>query len=104
MWLIDQPQSKKITVKWLIDELKKFEGRLIIQTMFLRGSIDGKQIDNTTETEVSAWLNAMKQISPKQIMIYSLDRDTPVSTLQKVTVDELNIIANAAREAGLKFR
>lgn len=102
MWLIDQPQSKKITVKWLIDELKKFEGRLIIQTMFLRGSIDGKQIDNTTETEVSAWLNAMKQISPKQIMIYSLDRDTPVSTLQKVTVDELNIIANVAREAGFE--
>lgn len=102
MRLIDQPQSKQITVDWLINELKKFEGNLIIQTMFLRGEVDGQSIDNTTENEVNSWIAALKEIGPRQVMIYSLDRDTPVDTLRKVAVDELNRIADRARAAGFE--
>lgn len=102
MRLIDQPQSKQITVDWLINELKKFEGNLIIQTMFLRGEVNGQSIDNTTENEVNSWIAALKEIRPRQVMIYSLDRDTPVDTLRKVAVDELNRIADIARAAGFE--
>lgn len=102
MRLIDQPQSKQITVDWLINELKKFEGNLIIQTMFLRGEVDGQSIDNTTDNEVNSWIAALKEIGPRQVMIYSLDRDTPVDTLRKVVVDELNRIADRARAAGFE--
>lgn len=41
-------------------------------------------MDNTTEREVAAWLKLVEEIRPRQVMVYSLDRDTPCKTLQKV--------------------
>jgi len=100
MKLIDQPVGKHITVEWLVNELKKFNGKLIIQTMFLRGSINGEKIDNTSKEEVSAWISAIKQIEPQQIMMYSLDRETPVNSLEKVSFEEMNRIAEELRKEG----
>ena len=100
MKLIDQPVGKHINVEWLVEQLRRFEGRLIIQTMFIRGEYNYEAFDNTTDVEVEAWLNAMERIKPQQIMIYSLDREAPVKNLQKVNVDELNLIAEKARARG----
>ena len=100
MKLIDQPSGKQITVTWLIDNLKNFEGKLIIQTMFLRGDYQGEKIDNTTDIEVDAWLDALEEIQPEQIMIYSIDRDTPVKNLEKISEKELNLIASKAKKKG----
>ncbi len=100
MKLMDQPVGKHINVAWFIEHLKKFEGRLIIQTMFLRGEVQGEKLDNTTDEEVEAWIQALEQIRPQQVMIYSLDREAPTKNLQKVNVDELNIIAQKARAKG----
>ena len=100
MQLMDRPTGKHINVAWFIEHLKKFEGRLIIQTMFLRGEINGERLDNTTAEEVEAWLNALEEIRPQQVMIYSLDREAPTQNLEKVTVEELNLIAEKIRERG----
>jgi wyosine [tRNA(Phe)-imidazoG37] synthetase (radical SAM superfamily) len=100
MKLMDQPVGKYINVAWFVEQLKRFEGRLIIQTMFLRGEVNGEKLDNTTDEEVEAWLAALEQIRPQQVMMYSLDREAPTSTLQKVSVDELNIIAEKVRARG----
>jgi len=100
MLLMDRPVGKHINVAWFIEQLKKFEGRLIIQTMFLRGEVKGETIDNTTDEELEAWLNALDQIKPQQVMIYSLDREAPTQNLQKVAVEELDAIAEKARERG----
>ena len=100
MRLMDQPVGKHINVAWFIEHLKKFEGRLIIQTMFLRGEVQGEKLDNTTDEEVEAWIHALEQIRPQQVMIYSLDREAPTKNLQKVSVDELNIIAEKVRAKG----
>jgi wyosine [tRNA(Phe)-imidazoG37] synthetase (radical SAM superfamily) len=100
MKLMDQPVGKHINVAWFLEHLKKFEGRLIIQTMFLRGDVQGEKLDNTTDEEVEAWIHALEQIRPQQVMIYSLDREAPTKNLQKVNVDELNIIAEKVRARG----
>lgn len=100
MKLMDQPVGKHINVAWFIEHLKKFDGRLIIQTMFLRGEVQGEKLDNTTDEEVEAWIHALEQIRPQQVMIYSLDREAPTQNLQKVSVDELNIIAEKVRAKG----
>jgi wyosine [tRNA(Phe)-imidazoG37] synthetase (radical SAM superfamily) len=100
MKLINCPVGNHINVEWLIGQLKKFEGHLIIQTMFLRGEFKGEKFDNTTEPEVEAWLNAMEEIHPQEIMMYSLDREAPTKTLQKVSVAEMNVIASKARKRG----
>ena len=102
MKLMDQPVGKHINVAWFIEQLRKFEGRLIIQTMFLRGEVNGETLDNTTNEEVEAWLSALEQIRPQQIMMYSLDREAPTQTLQKVSVEELNRIADKARARGFE--
>ena len=102
MRLIDNPVSKQTTVKWLIENFKKFEGQLVIQTMFLRGEVDGEQIDNTTNEEITAWLAALKEIHPRQVMIYSVDRETPVKNIQKISIEQLNTIAEQARQQGFE--
>jgi wyosine [tRNA(Phe)-imidazoG37] synthetase (radical SAM superfamily) len=99
---LDRPVGKQFTVKWIIEQLKKFEGNLIIQTMFLRGVVEGTLLDNTTDTEVDAWLEALKEINPKQVMIYTIDRETPTKNLEKISLEELNRIAEKAEAAGFE--
>ncbi|WP_243347513.1 radical SAM protein [Parabacteroides sp. FAFU027] len=98
--LVDRPVQQNFTVKSLVEELKKFEGKLIIQTMFLRGMHKGQEVDNTTEEEVKAYIKVIKEINPKQIMVYSLDRDTPEKSLHKVSVKEMEHIADKLRAEG----
>ena len=97
---LNVPNSPTFTFDRLLEQLCRFNGNLIIQTMFLKGEIDGKSVTNTTEPEISGWLEALKQIKPKQVMIYTIDRETPVKNLKKVTKEELEAIADRARHEG----
>lgn len=99
--LINQPLSIR-TPEETVELMELFEGNLIIQTMFLRGTYNGKVVDNTTEPEITAWLNALRRIAPQEVMIYSIDRDTPAEGLVKVEKPELETIAQMVRELGLK--
>ena len=88
----------------VVANLKSFRGRVIIQTMFLRGTLADGPIDNTTPEEISAWLKLITEINPSQVMIYTLDRDTPASGLEKVKLQELQEIAAKIREIGLSVQ
>ena len=66
--------------------------------MFLRGTVDGKQFDNTTEPEVAAWIDLLRQINPERIMIYTIARDTPSNSLEKISIDDLYKIATQVKE------
>ena len=90
--LINKPQGQ-YSVARTVELMKLFEGQMILQTMFLRGEYLGQRVDNTTEEEVSAWLKIVAEIAPQKVMIYSLDRDTPCQTLEKVERAELQQIA-----------
>lgn len=97
--ILDGPRGH-FSLEKVIDGLMAFEGKLIIQTMFVRGSFKGQAIDNTTNKEVTAWLELVKKIGPRQVMIYTIARDTPLDTLEKISLEELNTIANRVRKAG----
>jgi wyosine [tRNA(Phe)-imidazoG37] synthetase (radical SAM superfamily) len=98
----NQPRVN-VEVDKLISDLKKFNGNLIIQTLFLRGSYKGKKIDNTTPEEVNAWLKAIKKIRPSEVMIYTISRDTPEGgKLVKVPLRELKEIASLVNKLGIK--
>ncbi len=94
-------QSPAYTVRSVVEQMKGFDGRLTVQTMFLRGECDGQKTDNTTEEEVSAWLRLIEEIRPRQVMVYSLDRDTPCRTLEKVPREELQAIAARVEALGI---
>lgn len=95
---IDRPGSREFTVKRVIEQLKQFSGQGIIQTMLLRG----EGLDNTTDDEINALIEAYKQIRPRSIMIYSIDRKTPDETLRAVGKEELTEIAlRIEKETGI---
>ncbi len=91
-----------LNIEELIEDLKAFNGKLIVQTLFLRGIHDGKRIDNTTPEEIDAWLKAIERIRPYEVMIYTISRDTPEgSQLEKVPLAELKKIATLVRKLGI---
>jgi wyosine [tRNA(Phe)-imidazoG37] synthetase (radical SAM superfamily) len=98
--LMNKPQGN-YTVARTVELLKMFEGNFILQTMFLRGEYLGKAVDNTTDEEVTAWLKIVEELKPKQVMVYSLDRDTPCQTITKVEKDDLRIIADRVEALGI---
>lgn len=98
--LVNKPVGSYLvesTVEWM----KLFKGQMILQTMFLRGEYNGHRVDNTTEEQVAAWLRIVEQIAPRQVMVYSLDRDTPCPTLEKVSREELQQIAARVEALGI---
>lgn len=101
MRIVDRPNSPQFTVDRVVDGLKRFTGTGIIQTMLLRGEHEGQPIDNTTPGEVSALIAAYKEIRPREVMLYSLDRSTPEEKLVKVPHEEISRIAEQMRAEGI---
>lgn len=99
---MNQPQQPDYTVARVVEQMKEFRGECIVQTMFLRGSVNGQTIDNTTEEEVSAWAEAIEKIMPREVQLYSIDRKTPVEGLEKVCGEELEKIAKHINVLGIK--
>jgi len=98
----NQPRVN-VKVAELIGNLRKFNSQLIIQTLFLRGTHNGKSIDNTSKAEIEAWLRAVEMIKPYEVMIYTISRDTPEgSMLEKVPLSELKRIAGMVNKLGIK--
>ena len=101
MHLIDQPVNRSLTVAQIEAYLSVFNGDFTLQTCFLRGEHRGQRIDNTTTEELTAWYAAVGRLLPKQVMIYVIDRATPVKTLEKVSKEEMERIAAPLREKGI---
>lgn len=99
---INRPVNRNVTVYSTIGALARFpKGKAIIQTMLLCGEHDGKPIDNTTEAEIEALIEAYKEINPLEVQLYSIDRTTPEEKLTKVERAELEAIAQRVKAAGI---
>lgn len=94
--LVDRPCGH-YDVKEQIEWLKQMGKRAIIQTMFMKGTHEGKDVNNCTEEYVKPWLEAIRTINPAKVMIYTIDRETPSPDLQKATPEELDAIGERVR-------
>ena len=101
MRLIDQPVNLQLTVEQICQWLSQFAGDFTLQTCFLRGEYEGQVIDNTTPAELAAWYAVIERLRPKQVMIYVIDRATPLQTLSKVPAVEMEAIAAPLRDKGI---
>jgi wyosine [tRNA(Phe)-imidazoG37] synthetase (radical SAM superfamily) len=99
--LLNQPPPG-IKLAKIINNLKLFEKNLIIQTLFIRGTHEGMTIDNTTQEEISALLELYWEMSPDEVQVYTIARDTPISTLNKVPLKDLEEIAARIEELGIR--
>jgi len=100
--LINRPRSSDITLYRIVQNLRKFGRKAIIQTLFVRGEIDGKPVDNTTTAEVHAWIGHIRTIKPRYVMLYPIDRQTPAHGLQVVPKEELLEIAEKLKQFRIK--
>ena len=88
--LLDRPGNPEFTADYVIGQLADFGHDAIVQTMICRG--DG--FDNTTDAEIEALIEAYRRINPRQIMLYSIARPTPDTSLKRVSPEELRSIAD----------
>lgn len=98
--LIDRPNAA-YDISKIIARLKEFGNRCIIQTMFMKGEYEGKSADNTTEEFIAPWLETIAEIRPREVMIYTIDRETPAQGLAKATPAELDAIGDRVRQLGI---
>ncbi len=98
---VDRPTGA-YSVEAIVDALAAFKGHVIVQTMFMRGEdLAGQSVDNTSEAYVAPWLDAIERIAPSQVMVYTIDRETPDHALQKATPAQLDEIAQRVRTLGI---
>lgn len=94
--------NRNYSVTETIENLKRFNGNLIVQTLFFKGEIEGQPIDNTSTREIKEWINALNEIKPESVMIYTIARDTPYKNLEKISLRQLNEIAAILKKEGHK--
>ena len=99
---VDRPVGRYDLSK-LVDCMKAFEGQCVVQTMFMKGvDAQGVSVDNTTMEYVVPWLDAVERIAPREVMIYTIDRETPAHGLLKASPGELDGIVALLKARGVK--
>lgn len=93
---VDHPAGN-YDIERVVERMKAFCGHIIIQTIFLHGP----GVSNLSEHYVRPWLATVKEIGPSQVMIYTIDRETPTPTLTKATHEELDAIRDRVIAAGI---
>lgn len=99
--LVNRPQCR-VDIPKLVEAMVKLKGKCIIQTMFIKGSVDGRPIDNTADSFVLPWIEALKKIQPAEVSIYSLDRDVPCPTVLSASAEDLRRIGRLVEAAGIR--
>ena len=95
--LVNRP-SGRYHVEDVVRTLERFEGDFVLQTMFLKG--DGF----ATEDWVDGWMDLVRRLKPREVMVYTLDRETPMKGLRKYTVEEMDALVRPLREEGFKIQ
>jgi len=98
--LINKP-TISVSAEEIIQHLKQLNGAFILQTLFFKGEIDEQCFNNADEPHLSLWLDVVKQLHPKKVMLYSLDRSTPAQGLEKIPMENLEEIARQVRDFGI---
>lgn len=103
-YAISKANPKSISLEKVKEKLILFGKDAIMQTLLLRGENNGQIIDNTTQEEFSAWLEVVKKVKPRMVMLYAIDRVTPESNLEKLSLEELETFAQKVRALGIETK
>jgi len=84
------------TIRWM----KEFDGDFILQTMFLRSD----RFDLSEPERLEGWRNIVREVRPREIMVYTIDRETPDKSLGKYKVEEMEAFTAPLVEEGFKIQ
>lgn len=99
--LVDRPTSPHYDVDAIIRRMEEFHGHVVIQSMFMKGTMDGVDVDNTGDAYVLPWLAAIRRIRPREVMVYTIDRETPAKGLEKASPADLDRIRDLVLSTGI---
>lgn len=97
---VDRPNCP-YRIDRVLERMQGLKGRLIVQTLFMKGTFEGRSVDNTLAEYVDPWVMAVTALAPIGVDIYTLARATPVPTLEKLSREELEAIAGKLRAQGV---
>jgi wyosine [tRNA(Phe)-imidazoG37] synthetase (radical SAM superfamily) len=101
--LINKP-TISISVEKIIKNLQQLKGNFFLQSLFFKGIIEEQCFNNAEEPHLSLWIDIVKQLHPKKVMIYSLDRNTPSQDLERIAIDELQKIVQQLQIFGIEAK
>ena len=81
-----------------------FCSHCIVQTMFLKGEFEGRDVSNLADEYVEPWLKALVTICPAEVMIYTIDRETPAHGLKKAEPAVLDAIGKQVEQLGIQCK
>ena len=84
----------------VVENLKRFNGNFILQTMFLRSP----EFDTAEPEALQAWLDIVRLVRPREIMVYTIDRETPDKSLAKYTVEEMSVFVQPLVDEGFNVQ
>lgn len=93
--IINQPQGE-YHVEDIVQYLMKFEGNFVLQTMFLKSP----DFDSSSPEVLDGWMNIVRRLRPREIMVYTLDRVAPAANLEKFSEACMNELVKPLREEG----
>ena len=97
--LINHP-APGYSVSRVVEALEKFEGNFVLQTMFLRAP----GFDSGAPQVVGPWMEIVRRLRPREVMVYTIDRPTPASELEPYTQAELQVLVAPLVQEGFKIQ
>ena len=95
---INQP-APGYSVARVVEALEKFEGNFILQTMFLKS----KDFDSSSPEVLDGWMAIVRQLKPREVMVYTIDRPTPDKGLEAFTVERMQALVQPLVDEGFKI-
>ena len=92
---INQP-SASYSVEETVRQLERFEGNFVLQTMFLRSA----DFDTAVPENLQGWMDIVRRLSPREIMVYTLDRVAPQEGLEKYTAEQMRAFVQPLIDEG----
>ena len=92
---INQPQGE-YHVEDVVSDLMKFEGNFVLQTMFLRSP----SFDSSSSEVLDGWMDIVRKLGPREVMVYTLDREAPAAGLEKFSVEEMRRLVKPLIDEG----
>lgn len=65
----------------VIRSLEAFKGDFVLQTMFLKSD----DFDSSEKAQLDDWMNVVRRLKPREVMVYTIDRPAPMQGLRKFT-------------------
>lgn len=96
---INRPQCD-YSVNQVVEDLRRFDGDFVLQTMFLRGP----DFDSSAPEVLDGWMRIVRELRPREIMVYTIDRETPMKGLEKISAAEMEQMVRPLTDEGFRIQ